>query len=260
MSSATSTLAPGRFVWRDLMTTDPDRAEAFYAGLFGWTVQVMPVEGSDPYRMLHGTVGAFGGITALDPAHGTPSHWISYVTVDDVDAATERAVTHGGQVAVPPQDIPGVGRFAVLLDPQGAAFSPFIATAWSPGDEPEQAAPPVGGVTWNELVTADPGVAAAFYHQVVGWSVDSFNGSAGEPYTLFKRGDRLEAGVLPKPDDVPASMWLIYFRVADIEAARADVTRLGGSTWGPIVDVPTIGRFSWAVDPTGAAFGMHETA
>jgi predicted enzyme related to lactoylglutathione lyase len=82
----------------------------------------------------------------------------------------------------------------------------------------------------------------------------------GESYSLFKRGDTIEAGVLPKPDDVPASMWLIYVRVADIEAACADVTRLGGSTWGPVINIPTIGRFSWAVDPTGAAFGMHEKA
>jgi hypothetical protein len=251
------TLAPGRFVWRDLMTTDQDRAQAFYTQLFGWTVQLMPVEGAEPYRMLHGTNGAFGGITPLDPAHGTPSHWVSYITVDDVDAATARALNLGGRAAVAPQDIPGVGRFSIVVDPQGAIFAPFVATAWTGGDEP-QGEPQVGEAVWNELVTANPGAAVAFYQAVVGWAVGDFASPTGEKYPLFKRGDVQVAGVLPKPDDVPASMWLFYFRVANIEEARSNVTRLGGTPWGPIIEVPPFGRMAWATDPTGAAFALHE--
>jgi len=251
------TPAPGRFVWRDLMTTDQDRAEAFSTQLFGWTVQLMPVEGAEPYRMLHGTHGAFGGITSLDAAHGTPSHWVSYITVDDVDAATARAHTLGGRVATAPQDIPGVGRFSVIIDPQGAIFAPYVSIDWPGGDEP-QGEPQIGDAVRNELVTVNPDTAGTFYQTVVGWAVGDFASPSGEKYPLFKRGDLQVASVLPKPNDVPASMWLIYFRVANIEEARSNVTRLGGMPWGPIIEVPPFGRMAWATDPTGAAFALHE--
>lgn len=255
-TTSPGTSAPGRFVWRDLKTTDQDRAEAFYTQLFGWTVELI-TGGAEPYRVLHGPSGAFGGIASLHPSHGTRSQWISYITVEDVDAATARARTLGGQVATAPRDIPEVGRFSEVIDPQGAIFAPFVATGWTGGDEPD-GGPRIGDVVWNELVTANPGAAVAFYQSVIGWPVGDFTSPSGDRYPLFKRGDLQVAGVLPKPDDVPASMWLIYFRVANVEEARSHVAKLGGTPWGPIIEVPPFGRMAWATDPTGAAFALHE--
>ena len=110
----------GRFVWHDLMTTDPARATAFYAALVGWTTSVMPMGELGDYTMVHANGTAVGGIVPLGPEHGVASHWVAYIGVADVDAACERAAQLGGAVCVPPTDIPDIGRFAVIRDPTDA--------------------------------------------------------------------------------------------------------------------------------------------
>ncbi len=111
--------ATGRFVWRDLMTTDPEKAKAFYGELFGWTTNPMDM-GDFIYDILANDGKDFGGVVALDPSHGIPSHWISYIHVPSVDDACATAARLGGTVPVEPMDIPGIGRFAVIGDPRFA--------------------------------------------------------------------------------------------------------------------------------------------
>jgi uncharacterized protein len=257
MSATLTAVATGRFVWRDLMTTDPARAKAFYTALFGWTISPMEM-GEMTYDMLSNDGKHFGGVVQLSSDHGVPSHWISYVTVGDVDEAAATATRLGGSVHVPPTDIPGVGRFGVVADPQGAVFSPFVDAGSSDEAPAEMERPPVGGVAWNELVTADPEGAKAFYGEVVGWQFGAWDMGGGEPYTLLVSGERQEGGLMRKPAESPVSRWVIYFAVADIDQTLADATRLGGQPAGPIIEVPTIGRVSWATDPTGALFALHE--
>jgi len=243
----------GKFVWRELTTTDMARAEAFYTELFGWRVEQTPMADGKTYPLLVGPTGHFGGLMQLE---GVPSNWLTYVEVENVDAATERAVALGAQVIVQPRDIVDVGRFSIILDPQGAAIAPF-SDATATGEDPEPQLPPVGGITWTELLTSDVDAAVRFYTEVIGWTTEKYD-MGGQEYTVFKRGERLEGGVMAKPAELPASLWLINFRVADVEKARADVTRLGGQLIGSIIEVPTIGRVAWAIDPTGAVFAMHE--
>jgi len=116
---------PGAFSWNELMTSDPEAAIAFYAGLFGWGTQKMPMPGGDYHVVKVGDVSV-GGVMAIPPearAGGMPPNWGSYVTVADVDATARKAVELGGKVVHGPQDIPGVGRMAVIVDPQGAALN-----------------------------------------------------------------------------------------------------------------------------------------
>ncbi len=254
---ASPTTQTGKFVWRDLMSTDPERSKAFFTGLFGWTVKPMPM-GDFTYEMLGNEGREFGGVVPLDPNHGMPSHWISYVHVPSVDEAADLATRAGGTVHVPPTDIPGVGRFAVVADPQGAFFSPFT-DGMSPDEWPEEpAVSPPGSACWNELITADPDDAMRFYGDVIGWQFE--DSGMGMPYTILKQGDVMHGGLMQKPDEVPVSAWLIYFQVSDLDKALADVDRLGGKHFGEIIEVPTIGRISWAQDPTGATFAFLEPA
>lgn len=105
------------------MTTDVDAAKKFYGQLFGWQMQDVPVEG-ESYTLLSAGGKAQGGMMAMPPeAKGAPPCWGVYVTVDDVDATAKLAAELGAKTIVPPTDIPGVGRFHVFLDPQGAAIS-----------------------------------------------------------------------------------------------------------------------------------------
>ena len=115
----------GAFSWNELMTPAPDAALAFYCALLGWSTQKMPMPGGD-YHVVRVGETAVGGVMAMPPeakAGGMPPCWGSYVTVDDVDATARRAIELGGQVVHGPQDIPGVGRMAVIIDPQGAALN-----------------------------------------------------------------------------------------------------------------------------------------
>lgn len=115
----------GAFSWNELVTPDPERAAGFYAGLFGWTVEENPMPGM-LYRVVKTPDGsAVGGImgTPPDAPAGMPPHWGSYVTVDSVDETVAKAGELGGSVLMPPMEIPGVGRMAVLRDPTGAVVS-----------------------------------------------------------------------------------------------------------------------------------------
>lgn len=107
------------------MTSDSEAAKSFYGALFDWTMERAPtsLNGAD-YTIVKCAGRPIGGIMAIPPSMpGMPPHWGSYVTVNDVDATAKLAVDMGGTICVPPQDIPEVGRFCVLQDPQGAVVN-----------------------------------------------------------------------------------------------------------------------------------------
>lgn len=123
---------PGAFSWNELTTPDPEAALAFYSALLGWTTQKMTMPGGD-YHVVKVGETSVGGVMATPPqakAAAMPPSWGSYVTVADVDATARRATELGGKVVHGPQDIPGVGRMAVIIDPQGAAIN---VIAYTPG-------------------------------------------------------------------------------------------------------------------------------
>ncbi|MDP1899650.1 MAG: VOC family protein [Rubrivivax sp.] len=114
---------PGAFSWSELVTTDPASAAEFYAKLFGWNVKA-PDEAMGGYRVVNVADTAVAGIMAIPKdAPPMPPHWGCYVTVGNVDETVGRSTSLGGKVLMPPMDIPGVGRMAVLQDPQGAVLS-----------------------------------------------------------------------------------------------------------------------------------------
>lgn len=115
----------GSACWGELATTDVKKAGGFYSRLFGWSLK----ESSDgmPYTEFNNKEQAIGGMMPMDGSHfqGVPPNWTIYFAVDDCDAAAEKAKGLGATLCVPPTDIPNVGRFAVVQDPQGAVFSIF---------------------------------------------------------------------------------------------------------------------------------------
>ena len=116
----------GTFSWCELITTDVEAAKAFYSQLFGWTMEPVTHEANEgmQYNLVKVDGTEIGCIMAV-PAHapGMPPCWGAYVTVDDVDAAAGKAGELGGGGDVPLTDIPGLGRFCVIRDPQGATIS-----------------------------------------------------------------------------------------------------------------------------------------
>jgi predicted enzyme related to lactoylglutathione lyase len=113
---------PGSMCWNELATTDPARAGAFYTSLLGWTAESHPM-GTTSYTMFTDQGAPRGGMMTLLPAWGAVPHWLVYFAVSDIEGQTALAQSLGGSVRVPPAETPGVGRFSVLADPQGAAFA-----------------------------------------------------------------------------------------------------------------------------------------
>lgn len=114
---------PNSFCWNELMTTDTAQDGDFYSGLFGWgkdTQNFGPIE----YTMFSNGDRPAGGMLKITPEMGPiPPNWLVYFAVDDCDAMTQKATELGGKTMKPPDDIPGIGRFSILVDPQGAAFA-----------------------------------------------------------------------------------------------------------------------------------------
>jgi len=157
---------------------------------------------------------------------GIPPCWTGYVGVDDVDASAEKAKSLGGEVRRPPDDIPGVGRFAIVADPLGAVIALFHADQPAPEWAPAGTA---GHFGWHELYTDDIEKAFAFYAALFGWRKDEAMdmGPMGT-YQLFAIGERVCGGVMNKPPGFPGSAWLYYVNVGDIDAAAERVTSGGG--------------------------------
>jgi predicted enzyme related to lactoylglutathione lyase len=245
---------PGTFCWTELTTTDQAAATRFYGGLFGWEAEDMPVGEGMVYSMMRldgKDVGAIVGQPQQQRDAGAPPAWNSYVSVENADAAVERAKELGGTAHSPAFDVMEVGRMAVLQDPQGAYFE-----VWQPGSHFGAAlvnAP--GAFVWNELATPDLEGASAFYGGLFGWTIEDAPGM--EPrYLSIKNGEANNGGMRePMPPDAPPH-WLVYFGVEEIEAGLAKVAELGGTQLAGPIDIG-IAKFGVVQDPQGATFALY---
>lgn len=113
----------GFFNWNELMTTDVEAAKKFYGALAGWTFEKMDNPEMDYYCAKSGETMTAGIMGQPKEAQAMPPMWGGYITVDNVDESAAQAEALGGKVIIPLTDIPTVGRFCVILDPQGAAVS-----------------------------------------------------------------------------------------------------------------------------------------
>jgi hypothetical protein len=248
----------GRFVWNDLMTSDPEASLKFYTELFGWETREVEMGEMGKYTFIKAGGRENGGMVTMDPAQGIPAHWLSYLTVDDVDELVRRAEELGLEVRFPPTDIPEVGRFSVVADPAGAVFAAFKAIR--PVPPTPDGTPPAGAFCWNELLTHDPAAAGEFYRAVCGWGVEEVDMGDLGTYTLYQRDGREIAGMMQMPPDAQApSMWLLYVAVDDVDDSAKKIGELNGTLFVPPKDIPNVGRFAVAADPTGATFAIYKS-
>jgi len=247
----------GTFGWVDYAAKDLDSAKRFYGQLFGWSLDEGDATASgDPYvmaRLESKDVGGMMKLTEEQAQMGVPSHWNSYVVVEDVDAAAARVSDLGGQVYVPPMDLPQAGRIAIVADPTGAMFN-----LWKPSET-------VGGVLvnepntfcWNELYTNELDAAESFYTALFGWKSKRATSSDDTPLVELYNGDRPAATMMQiQPDwgEMP-SVWGVYFAVADCEQAISRAKDLGGTVALEPRDIPP-GRFAVVQDPQGGSFSV----
>ena len=252
------------FIWYELVTHDMDKAVDFYKNVVGWEIKDSGMP--DIRYMIFGRDGKdVGGIMTWAAAGvpGMPAEWMGHIHTAKLDQELKAVIADGGMVIKPAQDIPGVGRFAVVLDPQKVKYLLF-----EPG---RQYTPPrldqmaVGNVGWHELLTDDAAKAFDYYSKHYGWQKDYAHdmGAMGIYQTFrtdkplytggmmsIKNGSGMPEGIHPQ--------WKFYFTVDDLDAAQKRVMAAGGKVVMPPMDVPGGSRVLQAVDDQGCSFALMQ--
>ena len=255
----------GGFIWYELMTDDADKARAFYKDVIGWDIGAgSDMPGDMDYRMIHRSDGGMaGGMLVMDEgmkANGPPPCWIGYVDHPDVDAAVMAIEEAGGTCHMGPQTMEGVGRMAMVADPQGAMI--YVMSPTPPADDPD-AQSDVFSVDkpqhcrWNQLQTSDPDGALELYQRLFGWKQEgSMPMSELGDYRFIQHGDTGIGAVMPLMDDVDRPVWSYFFGVDDIDRAAKAVVAGGGRLDHPIEQIPGGEYSTHCFDPQGAGFGI----
>jgi predicted enzyme related to lactoylglutathione lyase len=246
----------GLFVWYEHLTRDVPAAIAFYSDVVGWKTQPF---GQGDYTMWVGSQGPLGGVMRLPEEvakMGAPPHWMAHVQVDDVDGTVALTQRLGGKVCKAATDIPTVGRFAVLADPQGAPiaiFEPSSAMALHDASKD-------GEFCWNELLTSDSAAAFRFHSEIFGWRIlEEMDMGPMGTYRVFGVGERRLGGMMTTPKEAPRPpMWMYYVTTRDLEAAIGRAKKKGAQVMNGPMDVPGGGRIAQLTDPQGAAFALHQ--
>jgi predicted enzyme related to lactoylglutathione lyase len=246
------------FFWYELMTSDVAAAETFYKKVVGWSSEPFPSSSGMQYIVFSAGDRAVAGLMLLPEeakAMGTPPCWVGYIHAKDVDAATASVKKAGGAVYREPSDIPEVGRFSVVADPQGAAF--MLMSPTGPDQPPVPRMTP-GHVGWHELMAGEYKSAFDFYAKQFGWSrVRDFDMGEMGIYLIFAAGgEEGIGGMMTKPPQMPVPAWQFYFNVPDIKAGAKRITDNGGTITMAPMEVPD---GSWVVnaqDPQGAHFAL----
>ena len=242
----------GRVVWRELTTPDPQKARAFYSELFGWSYED-GAPGAGPagvtIRLGERSLGAIRQAMRV----GSATRWVSFVSVDNVDASVVIASADGGGAMPGPRDVQGLGRVAMVVDYSDA----MLAAVKRPPGEPAPVKPEVGAFCWETLMTPDVARAKEFYGKVFGWRMQSTEGGG----TVFA-ADSTPTGQVADAQESPdaAQHWRTHVRVEDLDATRERAISLGARVLVPRQEAPGGGRIAVLVDPTGAEFGLYESA
>ncbi|WGW12104.1 VOC family protein [Saxibacter everestensis] len=252
---AVSSAPPGSPCWIDLASSDLEKAKEFYSQVFGWTA----VDAGEEYGHYHNFSkgdALVAGVMQNSPDSGYPDGWTVYLASDDANATAEAATDAGGQVALEPMQVMGLGSMAVLSDAGGAMIG-----IWQPGEHKGfEVVEEAGAPTWFELHTRDFAKTVPFYEQALGWKT-SVTGDTDEfRYTVLQEGGKQYAGIMDAskflPEGVPAH-WSVYIGTDDIDATLRRIEESGGSIVMPAENTP-YGRLATAADPTGAVFKLRQ--
>jgi hypothetical protein len=249
MTHRDTTWPEGTPCWVDLGVDDFDKGRQFYSRLLGWEIERGPDE-LGGYASCTKDGRSVAGLAPKMDA-GQPTAWTTYLASDDIDATLDKVRAAGGQVVLERMDIADLGSMALAADPGGATVGFWQGrshTGFELANVP-------GSVTWNENFSRAWKQNQDFYRAVCGYEYDDLSGDGFE-YATFKVGGAVAGGIGQIEPEMPAEMpphWLVYFKVADVDAAVAEVERLGGSVDRPAWDTE-YGRMAVVADDQGAYF------
>lgn len=246
----------GDFIWFELLTSDPDAAGRFYSDVVGWSIQDSGMPDMD-YRIFNAPDGSVGGLMKMPDGMSSGPVWLGYVATEDVDRTAAEVQRAGARPQMPATTIEGVGRIAMLADPQGATLYVMRGASDETSTAFKQAKDGVGHVAWAELTSPDPDASSEFYGTVFGWRRDGAMpmGELGKYEFLHNASGNFGAVM---PSSVPGSTpgWLYYVHVADIDRSAERIRSGGGAIVQEPIEIPGGDYSLVAADPQGARFGL----
>ena len=250
----------GRMIWRDLISNKPAESRKFYEALFGWEFEgvgnLFGLGGEDAYSLIRHNGRLIGGMVnerRLKNNAEDISQWVSLMSVDDVDRATEKFRNDGGEVLTPPTDVAGRGRMAVVVDPQGA----LLALVQTIDGDPEWHQPGIGDFLWDELWTSDVEASTRFYTDLAGFDSRDVAVDEDTSYRLLSRNRQPTAGIMAQPFTGQRPVWVTYIRVEDPAAITARVEALGGKVYLEARERDIGGKVALIADPSGAGIALQ---
>lgn len=241
----------GTLSWADCASANASAAIPFYTELMGWTTQDLPMGDDQVYTMFKRDGHDVAGLSQLQPNQPPQSYWTTYITVDDVDSMPDKVRALGGIVLAGPFDVFQNGRMMLIQDPSGGTVALWQAISHVGA----QLLNVPGAMTWNELNTRDVEKAKAFFGELLGWE---FAPGYMPGYFFIHNphnNGRINGGILEMSGEAWGEMpshWMVYFSVADIDAALAKAAELGGTVATEIIEAAGTGRFAVITDPAGA--------
>jgi len=234
-------ILPGKFIWHDLLTPEPEKAGQFYQALFGWQIEYHP-----DYTLVRNGDKLIAGIVKAESSaqQAKGGLWLPTVSVADVDATAKRVTANGGKLLKGPLDMGERGRAVLIRDAQNADLLLLSAKGGAPAD----AEPAIGDWLWDELWSKDPDAIEAFYAAVLGYDqvLDNDN------YNILLRDKQWRAGIRRVRDEIDHLLWVPVVRVADTRATTKRVTELGGTVKVAAGEVPGNPDIALITDTTGA--------
>jgi predicted enzyme related to lactoylglutathione lyase len=244
---------PGKLVWVDLFTTNPDAASKFYCSLLGWTASSLDQKGKG-YVVFSNDGRPVAGLAPRSVKGGNhPSRWIGYYSVADMGNTLALVTKDGGVIHVQSHNFPDRGYQAIVGDKDSI---PIGLLESSSGDAVDSEPRP-GDWNWFELYVKDPRATADFYHDAIGMDVASETNSDRKSDYVLSSAKQARGGIasMPAGDDVKPS-WLGIIRVANLDDTLAKVPALGGEVLVAPHSVEFGSRFAIILDPTGGTVGL----
>jgi len=242
----------GRFVWRELLVKNQAKASAFYSTVFGWKAVTADMGGGYRYTLLKNGEKDVGGLTAPPADKEVAPSWLTYITVDDVDAVAARVPSLGGSVMMAPYDVPTIGRVAVVADPQGGVFAAFQTL--TPGAT--DTTPQTHNFCWSVIVAKNVDAVVPFYTSLFGWTPSPMGDEEG--HVLFSRGEEMVASTMQSRDGAKPAQWINYVAVENLDASTKKAQAAGAElVMGPVA-VPQQGSYTVVADPTGALVALWQ--
>jgi predicted enzyme related to lactoylglutathione lyase len=244
---------PGKLLWADLFTSQPDQATKFYCDLFGWTATKIPQKGNFYTIFSNQGVPVAGLAPHSVGKENVGSRWIGYVGVADVKSTVQLAEQNGGTVHGKVRNFPDRGIQAVIADPEGVPLGLLQTTSGDPEDEDTKS----GAWNWFQIYSRDPKTAAHFFHAVVGYATEPETHSGRDNEFVLSSEGNNRAGIssLPEGEGITAT-WLGVIRVDDLDQILTKATSLGGEVLVKPHGVEYGSRFAIISDPTGGTIGL----